>query len=284
MIYKLESIDRTIAAILRNLGLGQEQVPFDDFIEWIADGLEHIGSFGQYTTKQAFIIVEDYQGFLPCDFMELIEVMKGCSICPPPGDGFWDNSLMGALTKAGVNWDLVPALTKFNLTNAQGITTATSSFSQLSNFLHLNTALVGTIGDNKFTNNDYNIQNNVITTSFQYGIIKMQYLAMPVDDRGFPMVPDNVSFRDALYWKIAYHLSMRCPDLLKNDRMKDMEYCYSKWDWYCGQARAEANMPNVDAGMRLKNNFLRLIKDPHLDRNRFAGNGRQDFIVVDKNN
>ena len=128
---------------------------------------------------------------------------------------------------------------------------------------------------------DFNVNFNKITTAFRYGVIDIQYLAFATDDRGYPLVPDDVSFRDALFWKIAYHVSMRKPELMANQRMQDMEYCRQMWNKYCVQARAEANMPDLDMLIRLKNNWLRLHNTMNDEVNDFKDLGHQQRINLD---
>ena len=80
MIYKLETIDRVINKIIRDLGLGQDEIPYYDFIEWIADALEHIGSYYQFTEKECNLIVSDYTAMLPCDFYKMIKMKQSHDI------------------------------------------------------------------------------------------------------------------------------------------------------------------------------------------------------------
>ena len=95
------------------------------------------------------------------------------------------------------------------------------------------------------------------------------------------MVPKDVSFRDALFWKIAMHVSMRNPVCMPNPRMQDMEYCRQMWNKYCSQARASANMPDLDMMIRLKNNWLRLHNTLDDDLNNFADLGKQQGINLE---
>lgn len=282
MIHNLNTLDRVIDKVLRDLGLGQDEVPYQDFIEWIADALEHIGAYYQLEEKSCNILIEDYHGMLPCDFYKPIRFVYGCSISPGEG-GFYGNTLVNTLNKAGVDYESLPAYERFKIIPVAGISNPINNIdaSQVADRLQFNKNLIGDPTLSSFTTMDWNINFNKITTAFRYGVIQIQYLAFAVDDRGYPLVPDDVSYRDALFWKIAYHLSMRNPTLLQNPRMQDMEYCRQMWNKYCVQARASANMPDLDMMIRLKNNWLRLHNTTDDDRNGFRNLGKQQRLNLD---
>lgn len=149
------------------------------------------------------------------------------------------------------------------------------------NRMRNNESLIGEtsteIGNNSFTNIDYNINHNVITTSFESGDVAIQYLAFPVDCDGLPLVPDDPSFMDACFWRCVYQLCLRGYEF-KNTQLRDINFTKSMWNRYCRQARAEANMPDLDMYERLKNNYLRLKIDKNQHWKFFATNGDQEAM------
>lgn len=268
MIHNLNSIDRVINKVITDLGLGQTEVPYQSFIEWIADALEHIGSYYQFEEKECNILIEEYTGMLPCDFHKPIRFKAGCSI-EPTSSGFYGGSIQALLSECGVEWKNLPAYERFHILPVQGIQRSDLPIPhQIADVLCRNNNLIGNIKANKHTDMDYNINFNKITAAFKTGVIQLQYLAMPVDDKGFPLVPDDVSFRDALFWKCAMHVCMLNPLLLKNPQLRNYEACEMRWLKYCGQARASANMPDLETIERLKNNWLRLFDYNDLDGRR----------------
>jgi hypothetical protein len=235
MIYQLTSIKTIIAKVVRDLDLMDQEVPWEDMIEWIAEGLKHIGSYYQFTEKAADIDIEDYKGVLPCDFYKSIRILQGTY-------NEYHNNHESLITKE-TDGDKLQ-------TEIEGI---------------------------KFSNYDFNITHNVITVSYRTGTIKLQYLAMPVDSDGFPLVPDDVSYSDALFWKVAYHLCLRGHEF-KRKELNNLQFVKNKWGFYCTQARANANMPDGDMYERLKNNWLRLKTDKDQYRKLFSGNGQSEFL------
>ncbi len=197
MIYKLVSIKTVISKVVRELGLGDNSIPYQDFIEVAADAMAHIGAFPQYTPTQATIEVDDFKGELPCDFYKMIRMLD-CH--------YYDS---------------------------------------------YNPNLVGTEEElqiNKFTNRDFNIIHDQITVGYRKGRISIQYLAIPIDDCGLPMIFDDISYQDAIFWRIARFLAIRGE--LKN-RELSFQVCDYNWKNYCLQARANANMPDTETLQRM---------------------------------
>lgn len=78
MIYKLTSIKTVIGKIITDLGLTNDDITIDDYIEWIGEGLKQIGAYYQFTEKEALIPINNYKGELPCDFLYPIELRDPC--------------------------------------------------------------------------------------------------------------------------------------------------------------------------------------------------------------
>ena len=91
----------------------------------------------------------------------------------------------------------------------------------------------------------FNKDNNTVMTSFRDGFITVSYLAFPVDCDGYPLIPDTSSFKDAMFWKVAYHLCMRGFEFPAQE-MRSLIFCKQQWNFYCKQARGEANAPNLE--------------------------------------
>ena len=64
MIYNMEKIDVVIAKVVSDLGLGQDDIPYADFVEWMASALQHIGAYPQYQQKECVIPIENHEGLL----------------------------------------------------------------------------------------------------------------------------------------------------------------------------------------------------------------------------
>lgn len=135
------------------------------------------------------------------------------------------------------------------------------------------------INRNKFTGRDYNINGNIITTSYKTGKLYIQYLGIPLDCDGLPEIPDIIDYQDALMWKCAYQLALK-GYIFKNVKLNDIDYTYSKWSRYCLQARASINMPDADTIERLKNIMVRFKPDLNQYYNNFNTLGKQQSQIA----
>jgi hypothetical protein len=285
MIYNMEKIDRVISKIVTDLGLGQNDIPFGDFVEWMADALQHIGAYPQFIEKSGLVMITDYTGVLPCDVYKVIQMNKSMSVdCDSSTTGgLYSDTLINLLNDGGVDYESLDGYQRYKIIAVPGLSKVSdiNTIDGLSNKLNYNGNLIGKVTDHRHTSNDFNINFNKITTGFKNGFIEIQYLSFPTDERGWPLVPDDVSFRDALFWKVAYQMSMRNPELLRNPRMKDMEYCRQQWNRCCVQARAGANMPDLAQLERFKNQWLKLIPETNLDLTSYSSLGRAQSLNLD---
>jgi hypothetical protein len=281
MIYKLESIDRTISSIVRKLGIGNDEIPYQDLIEYIADALEQIGSYYQFEEKDAYIIINDYKGALPCDLHKVIKMEEACEMnFDNSSTGFYGGTMVDYLIKAGVDFESLPAYDRYNVLAVGGISKKSNNLYDEVNGLQHNKGLIHPSID-KITNKDYNENLGRITTAFRHGMIRVKYLAIPIDQKGFPMIPDDVSFRTALFWYCANMIGIGYPEKLKNPLMKDIQYTDNQWQFYCGQARANANAPDLSMTERIKNNFYRLRNTVDDDQNDYRNLGKPQNMNFD---
>jgi hypothetical protein len=277
MIYKLEKIDRVISSIVRKLQISNEEIPDLDFIEWIAEGMEHIGSYYQMEEKSATVIIDNYKGLLPCDLHEMIRIDWASEVKPPNGGGFYGGSFVDYLTKAGVDFDSMNAYDRYRVLPMGMARPENYGLGEYQGSgLEFNSKMVNP--EDKFTDRDYNINFDKINTSFKSGFLHVRYLAIPIDERGFPLIPDSQSYRDALFWRCAYMCSIGRPDLLKSDQMKNIEFTENRWHFYCAQAGAKATAPNLQMIERIKNNFMRLMNTVDDDSTNYSSLGKKQII------
>ena len=178
MEFKLVSVREVIYKVIRDLGLGDKEIAWQDFIEWGMEALQQIDAYTQYEEVIDYKIeVENHIAKLPMDFYSAMANPRLC----------------------------------------------------------------------------YKIQNDCIITEKKNGTICFNYLAFVLDDEGFLMIPDNISYKEAILWKIAYKLSMR--NELPNTNYTPA-YCSKQWDFYCTQARSKGNSLSSDAIERFAKNRL----------------------------
>lgn len=116
----------------------------------------------------------------------------------------------------------------------------------------------------------------MIKTSFAEGQICLAYTAFPTDDNCWPLVPDDISFREALFWYCYKQM------LLQGVVFKNREFNYDradfKWKEYCTQARNAANYPDIARYQSFMDQWVRLTPNLNRDMDFFHSlNNREQF-------
>lgn len=121
-------------------------------------------------------------------------------------------------------------------------------------------------------NEPHRIGNNTITFGYKTATVDLPYLAMPVDERGYPLVPDEEVFNEALMWLVASKLCLRGE--LPNPKMT-FEYCDGRWRRFMLAARAEAEMGDKQFMQRRGNDFRKMRYSTNPLNSGSAGNQEQ---------
>jgi hypothetical protein len=106
----------------------------------------------------------------------------------------------------------------------------------------------------------YIINAGYIETTFETGQVYVSYLSLPVDDAGFPMVPDNQSWREAMLWYIQMKMALGGwphPAGLSYFHVEE------RWLKYCTQARHASLMPDMAQMEEFKQQWVKLVPDVH---------------------
>ena len=117
----------------------------------------------------------------------------------------------------------------------------------------------GCVNESTRYEDTYIIDCDYIKTSFQSGQICLSYTAFPIDDECYPLVPQDVSFKEAMFWYIYKKLLLTNPKM--NNNGIDYSLAEGQWKYYCTQARNAANYPDIDRMESFMNQWVRLIPD-----------------------
>jgi hypothetical protein len=120
----------------------------------------------------------------------------------------------------------------------------------------------------------YVITPGYIKMNVESGYIMLAYQAIPTDTKGYPMIPDDVSFIEALYWYIV--MKLYYPQWVAG-QVRDSVYYDARrsWNYYCKQAYGNALMPNTDQLESIKNSWLRLVPEINEHTSGFSALGQQ---------
>lgn len=301
MVYNQISSKRVIAKVFSDLNLQEESHRLVDMQEWIGEGLEKIGAFYSFNTKITgkegipLLTVTDYQAKLPQDLISIIGVQYASSESGTYVPLRHGTSSFGArgldttsttLTSTTPQSDIITVVMNvFQYTYAEALNAINTDPLLRANVSTLLAGLEETFSSESHNINDepstldyvYYINNNYIKLNVRSGYLKMAYLAMPLDEEGYPMVPDIASFLEALYWYIV--LKLLYPEWL-GGRIRDAQYydARSNWNYYCKQAYGDAMMPNADKMESLKNKWLQLYPEINEHDALFSNSGNRQHL------
>jgi hypothetical protein len=121
----------------------------------------------------------------------------------------------------------------------------------------------------------YIIDCGMVKTSFESGSVCISYMAFPTDAECYPLVPDNISYREAMFWYITKKLLMQG---VKLKAPFNYEYAEHQWKYYCTQARNAANYPDIDRMESFMSQWVRLTPNMNRDLSFFETlNDREQF-------
>lgn len=217
-MYKLQSAQFVIAKIYRDLRLTDSRY-ITDMVEWIGEAMQYINAWPQLERVVTILEITSHRAELP-------EGIAGY------------HQIARAYDAEGKDY----AIMKYNSS-----TFPASLHTENSPNRHV-----------QQSENRYIINYNYIETNFETGWVMLAYDRFPLDDDGFPEIPDQVSFNEAMKWYIALRMvegGWKHPAGLS---YTDVE---SRWLKYCGQAREHFKMPTVDQYQEFLDNWVRLVPD-----------------------
>ena len=275
-IYKTISSKVVIRKIFRDLKPSKDNW-IDDAIEWIGEALEHIGAAPQLCKKQCILEVKDHKVLMPTDLYYINQVAINNSVSPVDSnelDSLIDKvtELQAAIVAAqadGLEYsDIASVLHEINnrIVVLENVYFKDSNKLQplqygASNF-HRSMHCEGCVNENAHYEETYIVDCGYIKTSFHSGKICLSYMAFPTDEDCYPLVPDEISFKEAMFWYIYKKILLFNP-MFKVNGIK-YDFAEQQWKYYCSQARNAANYPDIDKYESFMNQWVRMI--PNMNR------------------
>lgn len=131
----------------------------------------------------------------------------------------------------------------------------------------------------KRTDLTYKLQGNCIFTApLENGEIEIAYRAMPMDDDGYPLIPDNSAYSRALeayikkqWFTIQFDLGKITPQVLQQAQQD--------YAWAVGQAQTNLIMPTIDQMESISNMWNTLIPRATEHRHGFLREGMKEHLI-----
>ena len=267
MIYKSVSIKEIIGKVIRDTRI-QDPSYIIDMHEWIPEAMAELRTQYELTNYLEEVKVEFHKGKMPCNLQTLLAVEHN-------GARMRYTSRVKN-TRTNINHYYEQQVNGSQIFNSVIYAQKTNSYpgdqypsdpNTIANTQYWwSTAVPSKL--NNYDDSTYTIEMNYINTSFRDGIIILYYLGIPTDDSGFPLVPDEINYKQALY----YYTRMKMGEAGYKDpiyRIGDIMQIYEK---HAARAIAAIKYPSADRMESMINTLTRLIPPLHWYENYFDSN------------
>jgi len=296
MVYNTITTRHIVAKVFRDFNIQEGDVRESDIKEWVGEGLRKIGSIKTLNIKvtgkegEPLLSVDNYQTKLPVDLYRLIGVAFSTNIDGPfiplrYGTGNFDhrgtvNSETTNEILPGDNAIITTAMNLYSLSYSEAVTYLNSNpnteqyIRTLLTEKKLPTVQQQTNPTTDFT---YVINGSYIKLNCKEGFLMMAYAALPIDIDGYPLIPDDEMFSEALYYYVLTKLLF--PDWVEG-RVRDGVYnsIRNSWSFYRKAAYAASMLPNADGLESLKNQALKLYPEINEFKNFFSTTGEEQIL------
>jgi hypothetical protein len=125
----------------------------------------------------------------------------------------------------------------------------------------------------------FKIQGDIIYTSFESGEIEIAYLALPLDDDGFALIPDNSKYMRALEYYIRKEYFTILFDMGKIS-MPVLQNTQQQYAFYVGQAQNEFIKLDISKAESLFNGWSALLPRDHSFQAGFGNAGTREYLRI----
>ena len=271
-IYKNTSSKTIIRKLFRDLNPSGDNW-IDDAIEWVGEALEHIGASSQLEKNVCVVSIKNFKGTLPSNLAYINQVAVNSASSPAIASELdvllSQISDLNYLIANDPSINLTNQLRDFNVRAAilENIYMSTTQGLIALNYCTTNfpeAADCPSCSQEFIVGNEcYYVEGGRIKTSFANGLVCLSYMSFPVDDDGYPLIPDDISFKEALFWYVYKKLLLGNTSINTPNGI-DYVFAETQWKYYCTQARNAANYPDIDRYESFLDQWVRLI--PNINR------------------
>ena len=269
---KYVSLKTIVERVYSDFGLNF-QFSYDEAAEWAGSLLAQLGCTSALEDKVACAKVHEGRFELPCDLESITQIAKldGAEI---PNCSLAAFSLLGEGT-AVVPISVVDTVTRtFELCKCEDNTPVNLNTLRLipmrwstDNFHY---KYHNNMGDyNRGGDYSYKLNRGYGFPNFKEGRVAISYKGIPLDDEGYPMIPHEEFWRNAVKWEIGYKVAFKAymSDVLTERKFNLME---RDRDWYIAQAVNKSKIfTNDDEAQSFVNQMTALIP---------RGTGHENFF------
>jgi len=280
--FPLVSGKQVLARVIRSLGYKLPSTYYDDILEWIPEGTGYLQATNYLVTKSTGdidcpgeISIKNFCAPLPCGYISLLAVEDENGRRLPEGGDVTDITSQSSLRHTNVGNTGQPRVSAFSVNPYQHQTSdGLPSDEPSSSFPFLGEDVEPNNTGGVRTTHYYKIQGNYIQTSFEEGFVKIHYLALPVCEEGYPLIPDNENFKQALEW----HIIRRLIGSGYEHKVFDYKYADEQFEKFAARAMNEISYYSPDGAARLNRSFVRLIPPFHFQEDFFINSEQPERL------
>ncbi len=113
-----------------------------------------------------------------------------------------------------------------------------------------------------------------LNTSLCDGKIRLHYFSLLIDDEGFPLIPDNQNYKQAIYWYVRGMMIGAGFD----DKVFKYEHCVASFELHAARALGEITYPSPDVTEAVDSSLTRLVFDEYAFDDFFENKPREPRI------
>lgn len=277
--HPLISAKTVLARTIRALGYKLPSSYVDDILEWIAEGLSMINITNALITTSSGdlncpgeLLVKNHCVSLPCGLVSILAVEDERGRRLPEGTDTTDLTSQTSLRHSRLDG---ARPNTFNVNpyvhqTQDGLPTDEAPSASVPYFGED----IEQEATTSSTNHYYKMVGNYIQTSFECGYIKIHYLTIPVDKEGYPLIPDNEAFKQALEW----HIIRRLIGSGYQHPVFNYQYADEQFEKYANRGMNEVSYYSPEGAAKLNRSLIRLIP-PYNYYEDFGVNNEQPEIL-----
>ena len=238
MQYAYTSIRGVIGQVIRNTRL-QDSSYIADIHEWVYEAMAQLETQETLAGLIADVEIGFHKGKLPCGLK-------------------WIDAVVYNGVRLRENRSALPAGQQTNVVNrgsSSAFVSTPALIEPVTNHLQY-TSVITQVDQLTFGVDSYYTEMGYINTSFSDGIVKICYRAVPMDEDGMPLIPDNSNYKQAIYWY--------CRAMLIGSGWEDKVFTYNQCleqfeRLYAPRAISEIRYPSPEQMEHRVNTFTRFL-------------------------
>lgn len=260
---KYVSVKRVLENVYRKFKIKTE-IDFFTALEWVGSLIALVESEARLEKHIRVIQIEDGRGKLPCDLHSIIQTAKRVEEGTPFGNVprllFMENDVVAE------GEEYLPDTSDVYIEVATDPSTyylEPMYYSGDTHLLRYHCCGIDFKMD-RSVGNSYQLNTNHIYTNFEEGFVEMAYLRIPVDEEGYPMVPDHETWIKACEFDIA--MNAMIPSFMNGSLPRDrFQWIEGQRNFYVASAGQNDRIPTIDEAASWQNFMTNPFRDsrPH---------------------